>query len=1831
MPMLLNIYVPGATARDKSLYAPRLRWVLLAFALAFSAMVQAQNHFYYTFNISGPTTICPGNTDAYTSPYAETIWSVNGGNIVSGGGNQVNIQWTQASGTLSGSFDTQDGGECWFDPETWPPQLLCNPINYNHFTSNHFAVSTGINLYSLAGGTYCAGGGGVNVTLNGSQVGTTYQLRINGSNSGAGVAGTGGTLTWPNQTTAGTYDVMGTRSGCTLLVGSNNVYVTSSVGGTMTGSDTFCNAAGGLVVLANWSGTIMNWERNTGSGWTSFANTANSFNYNNITTTTQYRAWVISGTCAGQYSSIATITVSPTSQGGNISGAGTFCSMASGTLTLSGHTGAVQRWEQNVNNAGWTNINNTTASQGYNNLTAATTQYRALVVSGTCAGAYSSLATVSISPNTVGGSISGAGTFCTSASGWLTLSGHTGSVVRWEQNVNNGGWTVIGNTTASLNYSNVTATTQYRAWVVSGPCGGQYSSIATVTVSPTSQGGNISGAGTFCSTASGTFTLSGHTGAVQRWEQNVNNAGWTNINNTTATQGYSNLTAATTQYRAWVVSGTCAGAYSSVAIVSVSPNTVGGAISGTGTFCSSASGWLTLSGHTGAVQRWEQNVNNAGWTNIANTTASQNYNNVTITTQYRAYVVSGVCGGTYSSITTVAISPTSVGGTITGGSTNESYCKPASGTFTLTGHVGNVLRWEQNYNQGAGWQAIANTASATYNFSNVNQLVSYRAIVKSGVCAEVASNIKYISFLYDPTLGGNLNVIDRYVYASTATGTLNLTGSNGYVPRWEQNTGTGWTAIGSTYNLTSYTYNISQNTSFRAISKNNECAEAISTQANIYLYPAVTISPSTSQWLPYGGSVVLTVNNTYASYQWYRESTPIAGATAQQYTATQPGRYFVEVKGSAAATPATSPVTTVNSVVTYYENTQNAVGQTVVLVEGVTESTSLYTLQTSQLLQSIRYQDGLGRTVQSIGVGQSPQGGDVVSVSAPSRQGLADTTFLPYAVSTSLGTYRPNAIRGSASHTSYTTSEQYLFYQNTAKVAKDNFPFARTLYASDPTLRVTEQGAPGQDWQPSNNKTVRSITALNNATTYRVRYWKPDGTTNSNYPDNSVAVAIATDENGNQVRTYTNALGQTVLKQVQIDDTLEGVVTAWLETYYIYDDFGRLKYQVPPKATKMLSTVDTLTSVAELIYTYTYDPKGRLVEKKVPGAAVEQIVYDNYHRPVMTQDGNQRAQNRWMFVKYDRYNRVVYSGFYARAVTRAVLQGEMDALNYNTQPFFETELVNATTFGYSNTVYPTANLTILAVNYYDHYDFDRNGTPDYTYINNHFAGQEASALANTRNKPTGSRTRVIDAAGTATANWLINCVFYDRYERPIQTRSNNPLYLTVADVQTTVYDFVKVLKIKTSHFQNATTSVVLEDRSDYDRTGRVLRTFRKINTSPEQLLAQYEYNALGQVVDKKLHETAVGNNQFLQSVDYRYTIRGWLKSINNAQLNLNSANNDEATDYFGMELLYNTTETGLNSGANDKVYYNGNIAAVKWKGLGTTGAIDQRSYKYLYDKSDRLKTATFQAHDGTGWARELNTLNENMTYDHNGNIKTLTRNQNSRRLLGATVINDFVTVDNLTYTYANNLDRLTRVEDAVANNVGVGDFKNVNSANSAEYAYGSDGSLTRDDNKGIIVGTSSNGITYNVLGKPRQITFNNNRRLDYFYDAAGNKTKMQVWTGSPLVLTSTTDYVGGFVYENNNLSFFSSPEGRVVKNGANFEYQYAIADHQGNTRLLFTSAPQTAQPVTADFEATTNGNFQNYVNRSGFSLFNRTPLGTTSQLLNGGVNGRVGLAKSYRL
>lgn len=83
---------------------------------------------------------------------------------------------------------------------------------------------------------------------------------------------------------------------------------------------------------------------------------------------------------------------------------------------------------------------------------------------------------------------------------------------------------------------------------------------------------------------------------------------------------------------------------------------------------------------------------------------------------------------------TITVSPTAISGNIT----NKSICSGASGTLTLTGSSGNIIRWESSTDDGASWTPIANTGT-TQPYNNITQTTIYRAVLKNGSCPEVYS------------------------------------------------------------------------------------------------------------------------------------------------------------------------------------------------------------------------------------------------------------------------------------------------------------------------------------------------------------------------------------------------------------------------------------------------------------------------------------------------------------------------------------------------------------------------------------------------------------------------------------------------------------------------------------------------------------------------------------------------------------------------------------------------------------------------------------------------------------------------------------------------------------------------------------------------------------------------------------------------------------------------------------------------------------------------------------------------------------------------------------
>ncbi|WP_162144501.1 DUF6443 domain-containing protein [Aquimarina latercula] len=744
--------------------------------------------------------------------------------------------------------------------------------------------------------------------------------------------------------------------------------------------------------------------------------------------------------------------------------------------------------------------------------------------------------------------------------------------------------------------------------------------------------------------------------------------------------------------------------------------------------------------------------------------------------------------------------------------------------------------------------------------------------------------------------------------------------------------------------------------------------------------------------------------------------------------------------------------------------------------------------------------------------------------------------------------YLPYASEETQNGTIYTNplAELNAFY-NTSKYQNTPNPYSETIFESSPLSRPLKQAAPGLDWQATeegDDHTIKLDRALNSdaddVVYFRVKFTNgntavPTLEKVGDYPAQELLVNITKDENwkssdGNDHTTkeFTDKLGRMILKRTYNNNTAH-------DTYYVYDDFGNLTYVLSPKVT--VTNGVSSTELSELCYQYKYDYRNRLVEKKIPGKGWEYIVYNKLDQPVMTQDANQRSKNpkEWLFTKYDALGRVAYTGSLKNNESRASLQTSADTNAVYSQ--FETKETSSRTLAgtaiyYTNNAIPRYFDTILTINYYDDYTFDRDG------MNKPSTSYGITTTNDTKGLPTGSKVRVL-----GTNNWITTVNAYDSKGQNIWTGSRNR-YLNTIDKVESKLDFTgKPLATRTTHNKDSNAAIVTTDTYTYDHMGRLLTQKQQIGSYPQELIVQNNYDDLGQLESKK-----VGNAEQapLQTVDYTYNVRGWLTGINDVDT--------IGDDLFSFKINYNTVQ-----GFYDvPELYNGNISQTIWK---TANDNTKRSYSYQYDDLNRitransLRGSTLMTGDSFSmWG---------IAYDKNGNIGRISRNG---RPNGSTT-----RIDELYYTYSNNkLEKVREAVTSVHKNEGFIDGTNTNN----DYVYDVNGNMTIDRNKGIT------GITYNHLNLPTTVAINDQTRsntgnISYIYTATGTKLKKIVSGGSSL----TTEYAGNYIYENGKLQFFNTSEGYVepwykgigeYQTIIGYNYVYQLKDHLGNIRISYS-------------------------------------------------------------
>ncbi|HUM45870.1 MAG TPA: RHS repeat-associated core domain-containing protein, partial [Chitinophagales bacterium] len=490
------------------------------------------------------------------------------------------------------------------------------------------------------------------------------------------------------------------------------------------------------------------------------------------------------------------------------------------------------------------------------------------------------------------------------------------------------------------------------------------------------------------------------------------------------------------------------------------------------------------------------------------------------------------------------------------------------------------------------------------------------------------------------------------------------------------------------------------------------------------------------------------------------------------------------------------------------------------------------------------------------------------------------------------------------------------------------------------------------------------------------------------------------------------------------------------------------------------------------------------------------------------------------------------------------------------------------TNGYTNVAYPTTALDELSVTYYDDYDFNSDGTADYTSNN--------SPTARSRSKLTGQFTKVLNLIPPVFEKSIS---FYDYKGRIIEIKGNN--YEGETESETFVYNFSGQLlqQERIHHYTFApagggigiSTELVRKIRNEYDPAGRLKNAFLQVNSQPEIWTSSLSYNELGQLLKRKLHNQSLASGTIpvqksMQTLDYKYNTRGWLTAINDLE------NVKDNGDYWGMELHYTDGYALLDADAQ----FAGNISWMAWRSNHDQGT---RIYGYSYDPLNRLTKSKYATNTGSAITEIDQYTVDDLSYDDNGNMKTM-------KVHGAISYNDQAKIytygitDHLNYTYNGN--QLKTVSDAgsLVTWDNSPDFKDTPGEN--DYGYDVNGNMVNDANKAI-------AISYNHLNLPSLITKSADQ-LKVTYNANGSKVKEETTEN---LQTSVIGYFGDIIHEYGEPQRILFTDGYLLKDTtAEWVPYYFIKDHLGNIRVVFKGQDLnwTKSNLTFELNADEEGN-----------------------------------------
>ena len=562
---------------------------------------------------------------------------------------------------------------------------------------------------------------------------------------------------------------------------------------------------------------------------------------------------------------------------------------------------------------------------------------------------------------------------------------------------------------------------------------------------------------------------------------------------------------------------------------------------------------------------------------------------------------------------------------------------------------------------------------------------------------------------------------------------------------------------------------------------------------------------------------------------------------------------------------------------------------------------------------------------------------------------------------------------------------------------------------------------------------------------------------------------------------------------------------------------------------------------------YRYNSLNQLVYQRTPDGGESRFAYDALGRLVVSQNAVQLLSYQFSYTLYDGLGRVTEVG---EMTTNGFIKiSDEGILMYDMPPFSEFD-VNSDNWidnapsgqivsrqQVTRTIYDEFTGVTVSLN------MGSSVVPSYFEVSPGTVFPETYASDNTRNRIVGViYIDELDMSDLSSNSTYASGTFYD-YDVHGNVKQliniNNESFLKQDNQHikhlTYTYDLVSG-NVKDVIYQKGQKDQFIH-RYHYDADNRITIA----ETSKDGVIwekdAKYFYYDHGPLSRTELAE------QKTQSMDYAYTIQGWIKSVNGEQIDettmmgydgkSSAINSETGRDVFGFSLSYfdddySSSNTSMlnytpGSGILGSGLYNGNIRAMVTtlsdndENLGVyntslgEGPLLPHLSVYQYDQLNRIKS--MQGYDVDGQTATPSPYSSTYSFDANGNLETLTRNVKHTESNGTITS---VLMDNFTYNYNFGTNQLNNVSDVADHGISnLGDI-GYQSQILDNYTYDEIGQLTADESEGI------DKIDWTVTNKVKHIMYDTGKEIEFDYDPMGNRIAKHVTNNGE---TTSTFYI----------------------------------------------------------------------------------------------------------